>query len=210
MSQLHFSQMIERLRQHEEVLLYANHLSIAEADEKASVQFLKNEYERESVNFPHTLPKFDAGAAIWAANVIYLSSQLLLYREQRGEDIPSLFPAFPGAKNSGAMLSADLCLRFLPDLIEELQHIDVTDKLIGVLHEIIYQWPFSAILMKESFEKTDFTVLMADPCLHQLSADRITAKRKIHLAQLPEFKSLIASNLSIYKQDIWPEFMAEK
>ncbi len=210
MSLLHFSQMIERLRKHEEVLLYANNLVITENDEKTCLSFLQKEFERESINFPHDSPHFDAKAAIWGARVIYLGSQFLLYRENKPEDLPAMFPAFKGEKNPSAILSADLCLRFLPDLIGELELIDITDELITILKDVIVQWPYSALLVKDVSGKSDFNLLTSDPCLHQLSADRIAARHNINLALLPEFNALIESNLSIYKQDLWPEFTATK
>jgi hypothetical protein len=210
MSDLHFSQMIKKLRKHEVVLLYANNLVIAENDAQACLNFLQKEFERESLNFPHQPPAFDSKAALLGARVIYLASQFLLYRENKPKDLPGMFPEFDGKKNPAAMLSADLCLRFLPDLIEELELIDITDELIGLLKNLLVQWPYSALLLKSDSNKIAFSLLTTDPCLHQLSADRITARHKIGLAQLPEFSTLIESNLSIYKQDLWPEFAAAK
>ena len=161
----YFLYMVQHLRQHEEVMLYGNLLHIDDSDAAETVAWLQEEYGKESSEYPHTAPPFDAAAALWAAKTMNAAAQLLLYRENKPEDLGSLFPPFDREIDSSAILSADLCLRFLPDTLRELKLIDSLDPLILILENILQAWHYSGISYPIDPAKTDLETGMADLCL---------------------------------------------
>lgn len=202
--------MVQHLRQHEEVMLFGNILHIDEADAVETVAYLQEEYRTESLEYPYTAPPFDAAAALWAAKTMNMAAQLLLYRENKPDDLSSLFPPFGREIDKASMLSADLCLRFLPDTLRELKIIDSLDSLILILEDILSQWHYSGIHYPLDFSKVDLEAGLADPCMRQLYLDRIIHYKNISLAQHELFSNHISAALGLYAPDYWKEFQTEK
>ncbi|MES2132533.1 MAG: hypothetical protein V4506_09290 [Bacteroidota bacterium] len=206
----YFLNMIQHLRQYEEVMLYGHVLIMNDADCKEVIEFLKNEYQTEITEYPYHAPPFNDDAALWAAKTIYLAAQLLLYRENKPEDLDALFPEHIMTTDASAILSADLCLRFLPDAINELKIIDSMDPLIPLLENILLQWHFSGINYPLETEKLNQEITGTNDCLKQLYINRIIEYKKIHLARHPVFKEWISANMGIFTQEFWNEFQLEK
>ena len=201
--------MIIRLRQQEEILLYDNILHTA-ADEELMLQsFLEQEYRTEAAGFPYTAPPFHPEAALWAAKTVYTAAQLMLYRQNKPDNLAALLPGFTGEYTASSILSADLCLRFLPDMLIQLRVIDSADALIALLEQILLHWHYSGIACPLNPEKLDFSGAYADNCLMQLYADRIVAYRRLRLAAHPACKDLLAANMGIYASEFWNEFQLE-
>jgi MoxR-vWA-beta-propeller ternary system domain bpX4 len=207
--QVYFLNMIENLRQNEDVMLYNNVLKISKIEAQNTTEFLKKEYQKESLNFPFTPPNFDLNAVLWAAKSVYIAAQLILYRENKTEDIPALLPKFEGEITPASILSADLCLRFLPDMLTQLKFFDSQDLLVKVLEEKLQIWHYSGVNYTLEIDKLDFTNIDSNECLRQLYINRIIENKKIHLAKLPPFKDNILANLGIYGKKFWKEFSLE-
>jgi MoxR-vWA-beta-propeller ternary system domain bpX4 len=195
--------MIQHLRQQEEILLYNNVLLVNAADEAATLTFLAHEYQTEALDFPHIPPVFDEQAALWAAKTVYIAAQLMLFRTQKTAELSDLLPAFANEITPSAIVSADLCLRFLPDMLTQLKGIDSQDGLIDILENTLSQWHYSGIQYGVNTENTDFSLLKNNDCLLQLYANRITFFKKMRLAQHPAFQSIIAANMGIYGSELW-------
>lgn len=210
MKQNYFLNMVQHLRQHEEVMLFGNILRIDEADAAETVAYLQEQYRAESLEYPYTAPPFDAAAALWAAKTMNMAAQLLLYRENKPDDLESLFPPFGREPDSAGILSADLCLRFLPDTLRELRLIDSLDPLILILENILLQWHYSGISYPLDLSKTDPETGLADPCVRQLYIDRIIHYKNISLAQHERFRNHISAALGLYAPGYWKEFQTEK
>jgi len=210
MKQNYFLNMVQHLRQHEEVMLFGNILHIDEADAAEAVAYLQEQYRAESLEYPHTAPPFDAAAALWAAKTMNMAAQLLLYRENKPDDLGALFPAFDREIDKASVLSADLCLRFLPDTLRELKIIDSLDPLILILENILHQWHYSGIHYPLDLSKVELERNLADPCLRQLYLDRIIYYKNISLAQHELFRRHISAALGLYASDYWKEFETEK
>jgi hypothetical protein len=206
MHQQYFLQMIRQLREAEEVMLYANVLRPSEDEQLAVIAWLHTEYELELVGYPHTPPAFDAAAACWAATTVYVAAQLILYREQKESDLSALFPEFEGNMNAAAILSADLCLRFLPDMLHQLKVIDSQDALIEVLEKLTEQWHYSGMRCDLLPENLDFEHIVSDPCVLQLYANRIIDYRKLKLSLHPACREAVKSSLGMYGEALWNEF----
>ena len=174
----YFLETIRRVRGHEEVILWDNGLAISPGDEAEVGQFLADEYAAEALDYPHTSPAFDADAACWGARTVYVAAQLTLFRQHQPDDLPALLPPYAKPVLAGAMLSADLMLRFLPDVALFLTQIDADDPLIALLENHLHTWHFSAIAYPVIWDDLDLSTLTQNPCLHQRYIDRLLAHHK--------------------------------
>ena len=199
-----FLKMLLNLRQ-EEVMLYDNLLSVQEAEEKEVLYFLEMEYQEEKTNYPHQAPNFHPSAALWAAKTVYFAAQLILYRENQPGELKALLPSFDGVINAESILSADLCLRFLPAIITKLKIIDPEDALIEVLEAHLITWHYSAIGQPLDWSAIAFDNIEENPCLYQLYLDRII-EHKVHvLAAIAPFKKGIQASLGWHSNLLWSD-----
>ncbi len=202
----YFLKMIQHLREKEEVMLYGNIITISPEESVAAAQFLKAEYEKELSGYPLLSPVFNAEAALWAARIVYVSAQLLLYRENKQRDLALLLPVYEQEHNAAAVLSADLCLRFLPDMLIQLKLIDTEDPLIELLEKILVQWHYSGVAYSLDTSVLDFTTSQSDTALFEMYCERIFENKKLILAQHPVFRETITSQLGMYGNEFWKDF----
>jgi len=201
-----FFNMIQNLRQNEEIMLYGNILKFDELEVIEVIEFLRIEYEAESTDYPHVIPVFDDDAALWAAKTVYIAAQLILYREDEPANLTELLPDFEGEFNPASVLSIDLCLRFLPQMLAQLKLIDQEDKLIAILEEQLYLWHYSGVAYNLELNKLNMSAISSDPCLHQMYVNRIITNQHSALAQHPINRDLVLANLGMYKSEFWREF----
>jgi hypothetical protein len=198
-----FPNMITTLRGEEAIVLYGYLLEVTEEDCALVTAFLSAEYAREALDYPYTAPPFDAEAALWAAKTVYTAAQLVLYREHNVGDLEALFPSFPGEQTASAALSADLCLRFLPPLLYQVELIDPDDKLILLLRQALHVWHYSGVTYPLDHAETDFTQAANNPCWMRLYCDRITQHKNEQLALHPAFSQQILADLGDYAGRFW-------
>jgi len=203
MSDNHFLKTIFRLRQREEVLLFANVLNIKPIEQREVLQFLHEEYRTEVLNYPHEAPDFDEAAALWAAQTVYWAAQFILYRENNAADLEKILKDFQGQTSPSTMLSADLCLRFLPVMLIQLKMIDPEDEMVEILEKILYRWHYSGVDYSLEIEKLDLNDIINNACLLQLYLNRIIEYKKTKLAENEMFKPHIKSNLGMYADEFW-------
>jgi len=188
-------------------MLYERVLSVSDEEKFQTAQFLKSEYEMELLEYPAGCPPFDSAAAVWAAQVTYISAQLILYRETEEQDLDSLLPSFESPITVSAVLSADLCLRFIPDMVRQLQIIDSGDKLIEVLESILQRWPYSGINYKSpDFKESEIDFIQNNSYLYKMYCERIVKDKITKLAEHPAFSKGVSAQLGIYGQELWKEF----
>jgi hypothetical protein len=89
---------------------------------------------------------FDARIACEAAELVRQASWALVSREERVDDLKrrlrmTITPATPAHH-----LSADLLLRYLPQILKRTRGLDPTDPLIEILEDLLRQWPLSGVL----------------------------------------------------------------
>lgn len=203
---MYFLKMIETLRREESVLLFANVQSFTDAESLAVTDFLRGEYNLEMQEYPFEAPEFHAPAALWAAKQVYIAAQLILYRKNPPKDLPALFPDFDETPDASAFLSADLTLRFVPDMLFQLQLIDPDDPLNAILSTILDKWHFSGAGKRPVPPNADFEVIRHNSCIFQLYRDRITAARDLSAALHPELHTSIRADLGLYAPAFWTSF----
>lgn len=197
--------MIEGLRDNEEILITASISKIDEDDEIETVNMLKKSYSLEKINYPFTPPEFDAKAALWACKVIYFAAQLLVNRNNTKNKLDDIVPLYSTPDDASAIISADLCLRYLPFFIDEFRRIDPNDPILERLNKISAQFHYSVIGQELELEKLNFEPILQNDCLKQLYLDRIVARKAIHYAKLEFIEPLILQNFGDYKTHFWKE-----
>lgn len=197
--------MIVHLRQEEEVILYKNIFEISPIETQEMVLFLNQEYDKESLNFPDNNLSFDPVAAIWASQLFYHASQLVLYREQDIGILCQLVRPYYQIATPNAIVSADLILRFVPQLINELCLIDYTDPIISVLEDILQDWHYSAIGYSFGEDlKLDYTTILENRSLLLLYLDRVVERNAV--TQPDQIKEAMLAEVGIYAKELLPNF----
>jgi hypothetical protein len=198
--------MIKTLRESEAVILYQNILKIEEEEKAKTVEFLSDQYQLETLDYPFVAPPFSGNAALWAAEVVYLTAQLILYRKHEAQELEDLFPKALFEINPSTILSVDLCFRFIPTMIEQLRLIDSEDALVPLLERALKKWHFSGVNYPLSLADNEFTTVFSTPCLEQLYLDRIVKYKTIKLANNPLINQRIQSNLGMFSKEYWSDF----
>lgn len=205
MQAYNFLKSISHLRQHEEMIIYGNVTTIEEEEKEILLSFLKKEFQRELLNYPFEAPDFHPEAAFWAAKITYWASQFLLHRSLKEEELVPFLKAFDEKITATAILSADLTLRFLPEIIQQLKMLDIEDVLIALLEEILEEWHFSGIPYDLPVEKLNFESMMENNCVWQLYCDRVITFKKKAFLKIPKVKEAILANLGDYQEVFWKE-----
>lgn len=206
MEKNYFLEMIRDLRKQETVTLHNNIIKIEDLAAEAVVEFLTNEYSQEALEYSGNPPPFDKDAAIWAAKTIYVVAQLILYREHKEVELVSLLPDFEGDITASSMLSSDLCLRFLPEMIKQLRIFDAEDAVIPLLEDTLIKWHYSGIEYPLYINTLNFDTIQTDDSLLQMYTDRIIQYKKIELAKQALFYPLVAAHLGGFSGDLWHDF----
>lgn len=202
---LPFLETTFHLRTFEEIILFDKIIKISEEDIQKTKVFLKEAYEKEQTNYPFKVPLFNENAAIWASKIVYFASQLLLNREDTGKEINLLLPDFTYSIDASAIVSADLMLRFLPDIIFELHKTDPNDLVLEKLKKITKPFLYSLIEDDYNPEELNLEIVLNNDCLKQLFLDRIVEKKAIYLAQNKIVNDLLMENFGDYKNHYWKE-----
>lgn len=185
------------------MMLYDKMLQYVPEDEALVKEFLRIEYDTESLNYPFVVPPFNADAALWAAKITYTSCQLILFRENKETELPLLLPAYHLVVDAGAILSADLCLRFLPQVVLQTRRIDPDDILISEIERHLQQWHYSSIGYSKDVVITADDEIFKNDCLKQLYADRVVAKKDTARAMQLPLRDKIRADMGMFTPVFW-------
>lgn len=201
----YFYDTIFGLRQREEIVLYNKLLDVNAAEERMVIDFLENEYRRECLGYPFTPPAFDPAAALWAAKTTYIFSQLIINRDHPEADLTKLLPLYDGMVNAGAILSADLCLRFLIELVPTVRNIDANDPILQLFDTRLHLWHYSGIGYDLDLDALNMEMVAGNDCLMQLYANRVVEKRDRKRAMIPALYQWLKAGMGIYATLFWKE-----
>lgn len=205
----HFLRTIQHLRHYEEILIFACQPDISSAEITEASSYLDKEYQAESLNFPFKPPAFEKEAAIWAAKTVYLTAQLIVYRKQSEQELFRTLPAFDKEITAGGILSADLYLRFLPQLKIFLHKLDPEDSIIPILDKILHRFPYAAVGTSIVARDQDLQPIVHNPCMLQLYTDRVIARADLKKALHPLIKPSVEAALGNHAAYFWNTFKIE-
>ena len=193
------------LRKDECITIFSDLKEISKKEELDAADYFETEFEKERLEFLSDQINCNKEAAVWAAKVLYHSTQLYLIRENTAKDLNKLIPEFKGTKDVSSILSADLSLRFLPQIISALQSADSEDPLIKILENILLQFHYSGIGFDLNLEKINWKEELKNKTYRKLYLERIVEKKAYQLAEIPFINQLLIGEFGMYKDAFWRE-----
>ncbi|SIT02489.1 hypothetical protein [Chryseobacterium gambrini] len=193
------------LRKEECITIFSNIHEISKKEEQDAADYFQAEFEKERLEFLSDTLVCDTETAVWAAKIVYHSAQLHLIRENTAKDLNKLIPSFKGKKDISAMLSADLSLRFLPQIVSALQVSDPEDPLVKMLENILKQFHYSAVGMDLDLEDINWEEELKDKTYRKLYLERIVEKKSYQLAEIPYLNNLLTAEFGLHKDVFWKE-----
>jgi len=160
----------------------------SDADVKLGGEILEQFESSWRFEWAETAPKFHQPVASWAAESLYRSCQLLLYRDVAAEEVVSSLSAQCPAADSGKPqqhYNVDLTFRFLPNLWRFTQREAEDDPLTEIIRKWCFRWPLSSVgavnlvetdlVNSDSSQKNQFAIheFWSHPSLAQGYVDRI-------------------------------------
>jgi hypothetical protein len=118
---------------------------------------------------------FDAPTACEAAELVRQSSWALVSREERVDDLKRRLRMTITPRTPAQHLSADLMLRYLPQVLRRARGLDATDPLIGILADVLRRWPLSGALSDVEESPLGPTDFGGHPGLLLLYCERLAA-----------------------------------
>jgi hypothetical protein len=174
-------------------------------DREATKQLLSNYYKEDITEMPHVAPAYSAEAALWAAEYLYRTIQLIVLRDAGEEVVREQLKAFPGQIDPSAIYSADLVLRHLPQLFSLAKGLAPGDILVEELRNTAWQWPFSSVSI-ELDQAVNEDVIFTDTSLKYAYIDRIIREKDKWRIKNPVvvnyIKEVSGEHLSVF----WPGF----
>jgi hypothetical protein len=130
----------------EGTVTFTNRPSLAAADRKAAQAFLESAYHDYCLEVAGPPLPFDDGAAVWAGEFLWHACWFLVNHDEPEAVLEKeLAPPRPPA-SAAAHLSADLVLRFLPQVHRRAHALAAADRLPALLATILRQWPLTGVL----------------------------------------------------------------
>ncbi|MCJ8153675.1 hypothetical protein MKJ01_07845 [Chryseobacterium sp. SSA4.19] len=178
---------------------------ISAQEEQKVADYFESEFDRERLEFLSDQIDYDREAAVWAAKVLYHSAQLYLVRKNTAKDLSQFIPQYKGKRNVPSLLSADLSLRFLPQIMAVLQNADPEDPLIRLLENILMEFHYSAIGFDINLERVNWEEELKDATYRKLYLERIVEKKDDKLAEIPYINRLLIAEFGLHKDMFWRE-----
>ena len=179
------------------------------ADVQATLLVLERHHAHCAEHFPATAPEYDGEAALWAAKHIYYAVQLSLLRHIEAATVEQLMMPYQQLQSAAAIYSADLCLRYLNDVLRLSAGLAPGDVLVRCLHHTARQWPFSAAgINAEPAEAATDEQPLEQILNHQglaiTFADRVIARQDMAKAMHPRVLPYVLAALGQHQQTLWP------
>jgi hypothetical protein len=137
------------------------------------------EMEREArLEAPGDPPAYAPDLGLWAALTLYRASQAFVHRELGSDDVHRLLSAAPPIAQdpASAAWSADLALRWLPDLVACARGVSEDDPLVLRLLALARDWPLSSVGVR-GLDRLAPGAAAEHPTLLRLYIDRILDRR---------------------------------
>ena len=173
-------------------------------DVEAAVQEL-DAAAREEMAF--TAPQLNPMVAAWALGLIYRACQALVFREIEATSVEGTLTApCPRPPSPSVCYSADLSLRYLPDLLSLARGIAPSDPLVAGLTALSRAWPLSSV-GTAGMEDVDVAAFVDHPSLRQLYVDRIIERGDVSRLKHPAVRAAVGEALGAYP-DLAPRVAA--
>lgn len=151
-----------------------------------------------------TAPPYHPAVARWAAELLYRGCQAVVYRQLDADAVKQLLAvACPEPLDAGVLYSADLMLRYLPNLLTLSRGVAEHDVLVDELMRLAAAWPLSSVGVQPvgpELDRQSLEILVADECLRQLYVDRVIARRDAARLAHPAVAEGVRQSLGLYTE----------
>jgi hypothetical protein len=171
-----FTEFLAQLFQEGRILFRRRPVPLSTAPPEA-IERLERAYARYRLEVAGAAIAFDAGLACASAEVVRQACWALVCHQERVEELGHRL-TLPRAPTTAAHhLSADLVLRYLPQVYRRARAIDPSDALVGLLECLLRQWPLSGVLAGLEEGPTSPLDLGGHEGLMLLYAERLAGSR---------------------------------
>ena len=180
-------------------------MSFSEEDISEAKKILQEYYKEDIIEMPYTPPAFSENAALWAATYLFKAIQLTVLRDGGEEMINENLKPFHHGQDASAIYSADLILRYLPQLFELAKGLAPADKLVQVLKKTAGQWPYSSVAI-ELNEVVEDKLIFEHPSLKYTYIDRIIQMKDKQRSKNETVTKYIHEVAGEHIALLWPRF----
>jgi len=121
---------------------------------------------------------FDFASALAAADLLRRATWFLVNRSEPDEVLGRELTIAPAPRSASEHLSADLMLRFLPQVHRRARSASPGDRLASLLADALRRWPLSGVLSDLDDGPDDLGDLGGHPGLRMLYAERLARHEK--------------------------------
>ncbi len=135
------------------------------------------------LNLAGAAPVLDPQTAAWAARMLYQICQLVALRNLAAAEAEKVLRIrCPSERSASVDYSADLFLRYLPNVHAIAKRAAGDDPLVALIEQFAAEWPLSSIGI-DGIEPGPVDSFVQDFSLRQLYVDRIIAHNAFHLGK---------------------------
>ncbi len=198
------STYLRALFDHGRVQVAAPSDGITRIDEFQAEETLREQDAALRLESPGKLPELELSVAMWAAKTCYGASQLIVYRQLDERAIAELLPAAVSSPCSpSSHWSADLTLRFLPDLLRHASVVSEQDPLVTHLRSLAFAWPLSSVGI-DGITPQHVEELGSSPAMLRLYVDRILAHKDFTRLEHPAVREAARQAVGMHTA-LWPD-----
>ncbi len=141
----------------------------------ADITLLEKAYESHRLSVAGTMIPFDPAVGFSAAELIRQSSWALVNHDDRISDLKKRLTMPIAPVTPAHHLSADLTLRYLPQIFNRARVLDPNDPLVDLLKGLLRRWPLSGVLSDVAEAPVSSLEFGGHPGLLLLYAERLAA-----------------------------------
>jgi len=177
------------------------------AEDRVEAQRLLTHFERAfRLSLAEEPPPLELGLAVAAGQTLYRLCQCLVFRELLPDQALAQGDRLPDApRTAGDHYSADLTLRFLPDVWRLAKEAAEGDPLVTSIRELAAHWPLSSVGMPD-LPAPAIDSITDHPALMALYVDRIIEHRdRLRLGE-PRIRDAFLRAIGAHRE-LAPELM---
>jgi hypothetical protein len=195
---MNLPEFLDALFEHGHVATSSTEVSAADS---VAARSLLSEFESNyRLDLPDQPPAFSPDAALWAASIFYRACHFTVDRDANPELLHRMLLApCPEPATASVHYSADVVLRFLPDVIKVARAVSPEDPLVGVLVELAGRWPMSSVGVA-GVDQIDGRVMIEDPCLSRIYVDRVMVRKDLARLGDRTVRCLVEESLGMYPE----------
>ncbi len=183
------SNFLQELFEHGRIRVVAPE-SEGDFDTKPALELLQTTETRWRSHLPGGLPEFMPTVAVHAAIQLYRAVQFLVYRDvEPGVMEAALQPLQLGPKTPAEHYSADVCLRYMHDVLRLSMAASENDPLNEQIRRAVKDWPLSAVGL--NIEQQRDHVPFNHKALRLMYLERVLERRDTHIMNLSSVRAAL-------------------